>query len=119
NAIRHEQDCRRVLPDRLEPRRLGARMQQRDAVAVLGELADPGAHLVAIERWIDVDESEPITIETMAGPIDSRAFPRARLCSTRVQVERAEPIDDPFRRNMILRAPNGLLVRSKSHWRSP
>jgi hypothetical protein len=52
NAIRHEQDRGCVLPDRFKPRRLGARVEQTDAVAVLGELADPGAHHVAIERWI-------------------------------------------------------------------
>ena len=57
HAIGHEQDRGRALPNRLKPSRLGARMQQRDPVAVLGETGDPITDLVPIERRIEIDET--------------------------------------------------------------
>jgi len=52
DPVKHEQDRRCVLPDWLKPCCFGARVQKGDTVAMLSELADPSAHLVAIERGI-------------------------------------------------------------------
>jgi hypothetical protein len=61
-AIGHEQDRGRVLPNRFEPRCLRARMQKRDPVAVLGEASDPVTHFVSIEGGIQINEAKPIAV---------------------------------------------------------
>src|SRR5262249_23896725 len=105
DSIAQEQDPARTLPDRFEPRGLGARVQQCDPVAVLGETGDPVTNLVSAKRRIQINEklTRPRTIQAVTGPLGARAGPWARVSGTRIQVERPERIDDPARGDVVLR----------------
>jgi hypothetical protein len=115
DPVGHEQDRRRVLPDGLEPGGLRARVKQRDAVAVFGELGNPVAHLVPIERRIEINESKPIALQTVGGPIGSGTGPGSRIRCSWIEIEWPEPVDDPAWRDVDLRLTDGLLVRSEGH----
>src|SRR5262249_33325987 len=67
-SIGHEQDAARPFPDRLEPSSLGARMEQRRAMAMLGKATDPSLNLVAIEWRIPPPPSKPLVTETVNAP---------------------------------------------------
>src|SRR5262249_12466578 len=114
DAVGHEQDRGRALPDGFKPLGLASRVQQRDAVAVLSELGDPFGHFVSVERRIQEDEklTRPITLQAAAGPTNAGAIPRSRIGRGRIQIERTKPIDDPSGGYMILRQPYGALVGS-------
>jgi hypothetical protein len=74
-SIGHEQDAARPFPDRLEPSSLGARMEQRRAMAMLGKATDPSLNLVAIEWRIQPRPAKPLLTETVIalGIIDTGA----------------------------------------------
>jgi len=86
NAIGQKQDGGRPLPNRLEPPCFGARVQERDAIAVFSETRDPGAHFESIERRIEIDESltRPCAIQAAGRPARVRTRPRTWICSRRV-----------------------------------
>src|SRR5262249_13037465 len=116
-SIGQEQDAARPFPDRLEPSSLGARMEQRRAMAMLGKATDPSLNLVAIEWRIQPRPAKPLLTETVVafGIIDASAIPRARVGSGRIEIERAEHLDDPARRDVNLGLADAGLMRSQRH----
>jgi hypothetical protein len=119
NPVGQEQDRGGVLPDWLEPTGLGARVEERYAVAVLRELGDPIADLVAIKGRIEIDAPKPIAIETVARPIYVRTRPRTRIRGTWVKVEPPERVEDPLRGDMILRPPDRALMAAETQSAPP
>src|SRR5215831_17194245 len=115
--VGHEQDAARPFPDRLEPSSLSARMEQRRAMAMLGKATDPSLNLVAIEWRIQPRPAKPLLTETVVafGIIDASAIPRARVGSGRIEIERAEHLDDPARRDVNLGLADAGLMRSQRH----
>ncbi len=101
-----EQDPASVPPNRLEPRGLGAGMQEGDAVIVLGEFGDPIKDAAAVERRVQPNKLRrvPVVSKTVVNdaPILMRAPPRCRVGSRGVEIKRAETVNNPTRRNMGL-----------------
>ena len=101
NPVAHEQDCTRVLPDDLKPFRLGARVQQCNAVAVLGQFENPAGNFITIEWRVFVNEevaiAQPVALEATACLIDTRNVPRPRVGRARIQPNRLKRVRDPLR----------------------
>src|SRR6516164_5356730 len=121
DPVRHEQDRRRVLLNGLEPLRLGARMQEDDDVAVFGSLGDPPADDVAIERRVQKAKpgARPFARQTIRRPVDFGAGPRPHNRRCRIELERAESVDEILRRDMVLTQPNRSLVTAEGHGAPP
>src|SRR5262249_62300475 len=102
---------------RLEPPCFGARVQERDAIAVFGETRDPGAHFESIERRIEIDESltRPRVIQAAGRPARVRARPRTWICSRRVEIEVSKRVENPAWCDMILGIADTAFVRTNSH----
>src|SRR5262249_3989515 len=117
--VGHEQDAARPFPDRLEPSSLSARMEQRRAMAMLGEATDPSLNLVAIEWRIQPRPAKPLLTETVValGIIDASAIPGTRRGRCRVHIEWPQPLDDPAWRDMNLGFADRRLMRAQRHWR--
>src|SRR5262249_45902201 len=106
----HEQDRGRVLPNGFKPAGLAARMQQTNSIVVLSKTGDPVAHFVPIERWIEINEAEPLAIQAVSCPVDLRAVPRTRIGGARIELERPSRVDDPLRADVVLRNPDRALM---------
>ena len=83
----------------------------------LGELADPEGHDVTIEGWVKKRAAEPRLSQAVVAlrVVDGSAIPRARVGSGRIEIERAEHLDDPARRDVNLRLADAGLMRSQRH----
>ena len=117
NAIGQEQDAACALPHRLKPAGFGARVQQRGAAAVVGELLDPRADLIAVERRVQTNTADPRRRETIIRSVIVAlgAIPRARVRGGRIEIERSDRIDDPLRGAVGLRPSDRRLVRAERH----
>src|SRR5262249_37791128 len=62
DPVGQEQNRGSMLPDRLEPRRLGASVQKANSVAVPGKPSNPRADFVTVERRIEINKTEPLTV---------------------------------------------------------
>ena len=57
----------------LEPAGFGARVQQRRAVTVVGQLLDPGADLIAVERRVQINTADPRLDKPSSASVKLRA----------------------------------------------
>jgi hypothetical protein len=114
DPIGHEQNRSCALPDRFKPSGLSARVKERDAVTVLGKTSDPVADFVSVEGGFQIDETlaRPWAIQAVSRPIGARAGPGAWIRSGWIQIKRAERVEDPLRRDVILRQSDCALMRS-------
>jgi hypothetical protein len=104
NAVGHEKDARRALPDRLEPIGFGARVKQRGTATVLGQALNPPCDLIPIKRRIEPNTTVPLARQAVIAlsEVALGAIPWARVGSGRIEVEWSEPVDNPARRDVNL-----------------
>ena len=115
--VGEKQDSVGVPPHRHEPVGLGAGMQKGGADTMVGETLHPVADLVATERRIEPDTTEPRCVETMMRSVSVSTVPRARIRGAGIQVEGAERVDDVARRDPVLGSAYGFLVTAEGHVR--
>jgi hypothetical protein len=115
DAVGHEQDRRGRSPAGLEPTCFGAGVKQRRAGAVACKPLDPLSDHVPVEGRIEPHAAAPGLRETVACPVLNRAVPWTWIRGTRIEVERPEPIEDPARRDVVLRPANSRLVAAERH----
>ena len=83
----------------------------------LASLRIPEGNDVTIKGWVKKRAAEPRLSQAVVAlrVVDGSAIPGARVGSGRIEIERAEHLDDPARRDVNLRPADAGLVRSQRH----